>query len=193
MLILHISDIHCANHMLKRVADTQPYDLVVATGDFECVDTAEAFLSLPYKLLAVTGNIDNAAVARRLAEAGVLLDGRVESVGGLVFAGVGGLDVASSLSRLERVLPEKVDVLLTHHPPKGVLDRTFIGLRAGLREIRELVERIRPRAHLFGHIHEARGVHGPVGGVLYVNAGPLKKGSYAILYPGLERAELRSL
>ncbi len=182
-LILHVSDIHCATRNLQRVIDGYSYDIVVASGDFECVDTAEALLRAPSPVVAVTGNMDDASVARILRDAGVLLDGRRMTVRGLVFAGAGGLDPAGSLSMLERKLSSdnSVDVLVTHHPPKGILDKTiFFGLHAGLREVRELVFRVRPRAHLFGHIHEAAG-HEVVEGILFVNAGPLRRGRCALV------------
>jgi len=191
VLILHVSDVHCRRGMIRRAAQTGPYDLVVATGDLECVDVAEELLSLDTGVAAVTGNLDNPAVHHRLQEAGVLLDGRTGTVAGLRLAGVGGLDPSTDLRRLQPV--DRVEVLLTHHPPRGILDKTWIGVRAGLEEIRRLVERLRPRLHLFGHIHEARGVEGPLGGTLYVNAGPLRDGWYAVVeYPEL-RARLYRL
>jgi hypothetical protein len=50
------------------------------------------------------------------------------------------------------------DVVVTHGPPKGVLDRTLYGgERAGCGYLMRAVERVRPRVHCFGHIHEAWG------------------------------------
>lgn len=56
-------------------------------------------------------------------------------------------------------IPTGVDVLLTHGPPKhhGGLCRD--GFDAGCEILyEEVVDRIRPRVHVFGHIHEAYGV-----------------------------------
>ena len=50
-----------------------------------------------------------------------------------------------------------MDVLVTHGPPYGILDRTARGQRVGCEELLPVVERLRPRLHLFGHIHEAYG------------------------------------
>jgi len=36
MMILHVSDVHCARGMITRAFETGSYDLVVATGDLEC-------------------------------------------------------------------------------------------------------------------------------------------------------------
>ncbi len=191
MRILHVSDVHCDSVALYRLLKSLEYDLVAATGDLECVETAEVLVSkAKAPVLAVTGNTDTAAVARVLREAGVLIDGRVVEAGGLRFAGVGGMDPRGSIERLLSVLPEGgVDVLLSHHPPKGVLDRVFFGLRAGLRELWRVIEAARPGLHLFGHIHESPGVEEREG-VLFVNAGSLMDGRYAVVEGPPWRARL---
>ncbi|KAL3669929.1 hypothetical protein V7S43_005303 [Phytophthora oleae] len=62
-----------------------------------------------------------------------------------------------------------VDILMTHGPPHGILDTTFTGLHAGSEALTEMATRIRPRFHLFGHIHEAYGAI-RVGKTVFVNA-----------------------
>ncbi len=55
-------------------------------------------------------------------------------------------------------IPGGVDVLVTHGPPRGVLDRTVRGDLAGCDDLRrEVFDRVRPRLHVFGHIHEGYG------------------------------------
>lgn len=49
------------------------------------------------------------------------------------------------------------DVLVTHGPPRGVLDRNELGQPCGSQTLLDAVERCRHRLHAFGHIHEARG------------------------------------
>ena len=55
------------------------------------------------------------------------------------------------------LIPDGVDVLVTHGPPAEILDRTVHGEEVGCRDLRDALERVRPRLHLFGHIHEAHG------------------------------------
>jgi len=50
-----------------------------------------------------------------------------------------------------------VDVVITHGPPKGILDRTESWKRAGCPDLFAAVCRARPRLHCFGHIHEGWG------------------------------------
>ncbi len=180
MRILHVSDVHCSTANLLRVLESEDFDIVVATGDFECEDTAHALVEAGVKAVAVTGNMDHAGVASILRQSGILIDGEVVEVEGLTFAGVGGMDVSSSLGKLASRITNKLDVLVSHHPPKGAVDKTFIGIRGGLTEIRRLLENYQPKLHLCGHIHESRGT-ARVGETVVVNAGPLSKGYYAVI------------
>ncbi|KAJ5197860.1 uncharacterized protein N7498_006977 [Penicillium cinerascens] len=50
-----------------------------------------------------------------------------------------------------------IDVAITHGPPKGIMDYTNSGQRAGCPYLFEAITRARPRMHCFGHIHEAWG------------------------------------
>jgi predicted phosphodiesterase len=56
-----------------------------------------------------------------------------------------------------RQVPAGVDLLVTHGPPLGILDRTALAEDVGCEALRAELERIRPAVHVFGHIHEARG------------------------------------
>lgn len=52
---------------------------------------------------------------------------------------------------------QDVDVVVTHGPPEGVMDKTESGQRAGSKDLFAAVARARPRLHCFGHIHEGWG------------------------------------
>ncbi|KAL0955416.1 hypothetical protein HGRIS_001663 [Hohenbuehelia grisea] len=51
----------------------------------------------------------------------------------------------------------RADILLTHGPPYNALDATRLREHVGCRALAERLPLIRPRIHLFGHIHEAHG------------------------------------
>ncbi|KAL8757018.1 MAG: hypothetical protein Q9199_002528 [Rusavskia elegans] len=51
----------------------------------------------------------------------------------------------------------KIDILLTHGPPAGILDQTRRGDKVGCEHLLRAVRRCRPRLHCFGHIHEGWG------------------------------------
>lgn len=54
-------------------------------------------------------------------------------------------------------IAEGVDIVMTHGPPKGVMDYTDSKQRAGCSDLFAAVARARPRIHCFGHIHESWG------------------------------------
>jgi Icc-related predicted phosphoesterase len=57
-------------------------------------------------------------------------------------------------------IPEGVDILLTHGPPYGIFDYIEgTSRRWGSSAcLRDAIYRCKPKAHLFGHLHEQRGV-----------------------------------
>lgn len=66
-------------------------------------------------------------------------------------------------------IPSDVDILISHGPPLGYGDRCSGGNRAGCLDLlKQVNQRIRPRAHIFGHIHEAYGLE-TNGHTLFVN------------------------
>lgn len=56
-------------------------------------------------------------------------------------------------------IPLDADVLITHGPPHGILDYTRSKMNVGCEELLKKVKLIKPKYHLFGHIHEAYGVY----------------------------------
>ncbi len=71
-------------------------------------------------------------------------------------------------------IPDGVEVLITHGPPLGTLDRVDSGAAAGCPELaRRIASLDRLRLHVFGHIHEAYGCErrtAGAGDVAFVNA-----------------------
>jgi Icc-related predicted phosphoesterase len=54
-------------------------------------------------------------------------------------------------------IPDQVDVLITHGPPANILDLTFLGQHVGCPQLLQRIKQIKPRLHVFGHIHEGYG------------------------------------
>ena len=56
-------------------------------------------------------------------------------------------------------IPSDTDVLITHCPPLGVLDMNWQGEVSGcLQLLGQVATRVKPKFHVFGHIHESYGV-----------------------------------
>lgn len=61
------------------------------------------------------------------------------------------------LQRRWSSIPENIDVLITHGPPFGILDKTDRGEPVGCELLRAELDRVKPKVHVFGHIHEDYG------------------------------------
>jgi len=70
----------------------------------------------------------------------------------------------SDLDMVWQTIPDDVDILITHGPPKGILDVTsdmytgnpiHVGSGSLMRHVRT---RIRPTLHAYGHIHDEPGI-----------------------------------
>lgn len=56
------------------------------------------------------------------------------------------------------LIPEDTDILITHGPPYGILDKVFgKDENLGCGDLRRRVEIVKPKIHLFGHIHSGNG------------------------------------
>lgn len=57
-------------------------------------------------------------------------------------------------------IPHDTDILVTHGPPLNYGDRTIRGNRlVGCVDLLNTVIQIKPKLHIFGHIHEGRGIY----------------------------------
>lgn len=66
------------------------------------------------------------------------------------------------------MIPDDIDILVTHGPPAGILDFVADGPPLGCDDLAERVRQVAPHVHAFGHIHDSYGVH-VEGGVKYMN------------------------
>ena len=75
----------------------------------------------------------------------------------------------NGLAEIWQYIPDKVDVLITHGPPKGILDWTISRENAGSQSLLDRSRIVKPKVHVFGHIHEMYGSKFE-NGVQYINA-----------------------
>lgn len=177
MRIVFISDTHGLH---ARVAIPEG-DVLVHAGDLtghgtvDEIRALDGFLAgLPHRhKIIIAGNHDWAFErepdeARRAVRHAIYLQDEAVEIDGLRFYGSPWqpwfLDWAFNLPRGEALrevwsrIPDDTDVLVTHGPPLQILDRCYDGRHVGCEALREAVlERVRPRVHVFGHIHEAWG------------------------------------
>ena len=90
----------------------------------------------------------------------------------------------TELAEKWKLIPADSNILITHGPPFGILDEVlnqYSFENAGCEELRQRVEQIRPRLHIFGHIHCGYGTAKKFG-VDFVNASNCDE-SYAPVNP----------
>lgn len=79
-------------------------------------------------------------------------------------------------------IPTDVDILITHTPPKGILDISSRGKSLGCPLLADRLGRISPRVHCFGHVHASAGRR-QVGETLFINAASYDGGATAMRPP----------
>jgi Icc-related predicted phosphoesterase len=68
-----------------------------------------------------------------------------------------------------KLIPQGTDVLISHSPPRGVLDRNRRGKSCGCPDLLRRVVEVSPRVHCFGHVHASAGTL-ELEGTTFVNA-----------------------
>ncbi len=63
-------------------------------------------------------------------------------------------DRGSEIAEVWSKIPANLDILITHGPPHGILDKDPRGKSVGCEELRKAVEKLAPKVHLFGHLHQ---------------------------------------
>ena len=67
-------------------------------------------------------------------------------------------------------IPIDTDILITHCPPFGILDKNGFGSLEGCKDLLDIIQnQVKPRFHIFGHIHEAYG-QVQIGQTTFINA-----------------------
>jgi predicted phosphohydrolase len=71
--------------------------------------------------------------------------------------------------KMWKLIPSETDILITHGPPHGHGDMTSTGEYCGCVDLMKRIGDVKPRLHLFGHVHEGYGCT-TNGKTLFVNA-----------------------
>ncbi|KAL9087170.1 MAG: hypothetical protein Q9165_006821 [Trypethelium subeluteriae] len=64
---------------------------------------------------------------------------------------------AANVSSPTSIIPHGIDIMMTHGPPKYILDQPGDNSSAGCEHLRRAVCRTKPLMHCFGHIHSSYG------------------------------------
>ncbi len=191
MKVLAFSDLHRAAPAARKLVEmSQEADLVIAAGDFtnhrQDLAGAMALLDgLKAPVVMVPGNNESEDELRAAApKDAVVLHGQSAEVAGLRIFGIGyaipvtpfkdwSCDLTEEQGAAMLAGCENVDILVTHSPPKGVVDVTSQGLSLGSTAVLETIKRTQPPLVVCGHIHDCWGQSAQVGGSRVVNLGPV--------------------
>jgi len=193
MTFITISDTHGQHHNL----DLPDGDVIIHAGDvssrgteYEIRSFLDWFERLDYKYkIFIAGNHDfffeqkdAATIQSILPENVIYLNDSGVNIEGLSIWGSPVspwfYDWAFNRQRGEDIkkhwdlIPDHTDILITHGPAFGVLDRTVSGLHVGCEELKGSIEAIKPKVHICGHIHEAYGKK-MTANTLFINASVL--------------------
>lgn len=145
---------------------------------------AELFAAFPSPTYATYGNVDVPPLWREYAGAGTtVLDGEAVDIGGLRFGFVGGglpspmrtpYEVDEETYAAKIAALGEVDVLCSHIPPEVpdlCYDTVARRFERGSTALLEAVRSLRPRYHLFGHVHQPLARRMRIGVTECVNVG----------------------
>ena len=83
------------------------------------------------------------------------------------------VDRGEPIRRYWGMIPKDVDVLITHGPPRGILDQANAVLNTehcGCDDLLTALNWFHPKIHVFGHIHGGYGKQEVMGGIVCYNA-----------------------
>ncbi len=177
MRLVLLSDTHARHHKIPVVPDG---DILLHAGDLTNhgelpdVEHFNGWLGrLPHRhKVVIAGNHDfcfeHDPSARKLFTNAYYLQDEMLELEGLKIYGspwqprfcdwAFNVDRGPKLAAIWAQIPDDTDVLITHGPPLGQLDVTYDGRAVGCEDLRDRLRAVRPRLHLFGHIHESYGL-----------------------------------
>lgn len=177
MKIVAISDSHSLHEKLK----IPKADMLIVAGDFTLMGTQKEveffnhwlkMLPVKYKIV-IAGNHDflfeeNQPTAQDTLTNAIYLQDSSVTIKGINIYGspwqpryhdwAFNLDRGQQLREKWEMIPVWTDILVTHSPPRGILDSDKGGEPQGCDDLRDMViNKIKPKFHIFGHIHPSYG------------------------------------
>jgi hypothetical protein len=196
MKILVVADIHSSFSGFEKILKEVDFDLLLIAGDISHFNTLDVLRAdeivskYTAECYAVHGNCDPEPVLNLNLDSIRFIHAKSVRLEDFTLHGVGGSNLTPfntpseyPESKIEefitslRMDSSNSNVLLTHCPPRGILDKTFSGTNAGSDAILRHLEKF---DFVFcGHIHEADGVQ-QYSKTILANPGPAAWNQYVI-------------
>lgn len=179
MNFLCLSDTHGKHRLLKNLPVA---DVIIHAGDISkdgsersCVDFMNWFSKLDYKYkIFIAGNHDfffeseSQKYLEKVIPADLIyLNDSAIRIEGITIWGspitprffdwAFNRDRGKDINKHWKIIPSDTDILITHGPPLGILDRVGFNGFAGCEDLLKRVKQIKPKVHVFGHIHDSYG------------------------------------
>lgn len=189
MIVDCISDLH------GNYPDMPGGDLLIIAGDLTATDHHTQYLtfrdwvfSQDYKKsVVIAGNHDMLLDSQMISLVGnglnYLYDSGTEFEGlkiwgspwTTLFKGIhpkckAFMDSEDKIGKKFALIPKTTDILVTHSPPYGILDKTDKGHVGSIYLKSQVIHITKPRLHVFGHIHECGGQKMEIDKTTFVNA-----------------------
>lgn len=192
MKLLLFSDVHeNRRHCNNLVEMAENVDVVIGAGDFGSFrkgikETISYLKDITKPTIVVPGNAESyeeLSKACKTWTSAYVLHGSGIDLNGTHFYGLGAAvpvtpfgswsyDITESeAEQLLKNCPEDA-VLVSHSPPKGILDRSSSGQSLGSITVRNFIDQKSPKLVVCGHIHESGGQKEELNKTTIINAGP---------------------
>ena len=198
MNILAFSDVHCDDISINQIVEkSKAVDLVIGAGDFSygsgrgLKEVINRFSQINKPCVFVPGNCETFQQLNQACKNWnnfhVLHGTRIKQDGVEIFGIGGGIPVTPfgswsydfTEAQARDLLLDCVDgcILVSHSPPKGILDISSSGKSLGSLAIREVLETKRIKLLVCGHIHASSGKIQRIAQTDVINAG-----AYGVVY-----------
>ena len=191
MKLLLFSDLHSDFRTASKLVElSHDVDVVVGAGDFcnvrrglDEIIRALSGINKPTVLVPGNSESDQELIdACRTWEYAHVLHGGQSTIDGVAFSGIGGGIPVTPFGSWSYDFTEDEAyallrdcpvgcVLVSHSPPRGLLDRSSDGRHLGSQAVRDTVEKKKPALVVCGHIHGSSGQSRRLGESLVINAG----------------------
>jgi Icc-related predicted phosphoesterase len=174
--------------LFKAGVEKHSPDVIIIPGDVldGIAQPLYGFLDdITVPVLISPGNMDTSMLKTAIQSTGAVdMNGRSIMIGDYTFVGVGPKSTDTVFCNIEKktkAFPlDAMDVLISHIPPRGYMDKSMMGFRIGGKWVREIMTIQQPRLVICGHVHENPGFT-TVNGTTILNCSVGKMGQYSLV------------